>query len=202
MDAFDWHTLVGNLLHLGTPDTVSHPVSFLEKVIRPVIVYLVLVFGLRTFGKRVLAQLNPFDLVVLLTLSNTVQNAIIGNDTSLSGGVIGAAALLGINALLVRLFYRGPSKELLWTSEKDVSLIAGGDLREREMRRLHVNAGELLAKAHERGFDSLDEVESVMLYPNGTIYIKGKPMTAEADRFEEIFRRLDDLRAQVSALHR
>ncbi len=64
----------------------------LEKLIRPVLVYLVLVFGLLKFGKRVLAQLNPFDLVVLLTLSNTVQNAIIGNDTSLSGGILGAAA--------------------------------------------------------------------------------------------------------------
>jgi uncharacterized membrane protein YcaP (DUF421 family) len=83
-----------------------------------------------------------------------------------------------------------------------VSLIAGGEMREREMRRLHINAGELLAKAHERGFDSLDEVEVVMLNPNGTIYIKGKPMTAERDRFQEIVRRLDDLSVQVSALRR
>ena len=202
MHSFDWHTMLDNLLHFGTLDTATHPVSWIEKIIRPVVVYLVLVLGLRTFGKRVLAQLNPFDLVVLLTLSNTVQNAIIGNDTSLSGGLLGAAALLGINALLVRLFYRGPSRNLLWESDKDVSLIADGEAREREMSRLHINAGELLEKAHERGFDSLDEVESVMLYPNGTIYIKGKPMTAERDRFEEIVRRLDDLSVQVSALGR
>jgi uncharacterized membrane protein YcaP (DUF421 family) len=202
MHSFDWHTLLGNLLHFGTLDTATYPVSWIEKIIRPVVVYLVLVLGLRTFGKRVLAQLNPFDLVVLLTLSNTVQNAIIGNDTSLSGGILGAAALLGINGLLVRLFYRGPSKNLLWESDKDVSLIRDGETRENEMRRLHINAGELLEKAHERGFDSLDEVDSVMLYPNGTIYIKGKPMTAERDRFEEIVRRLDDLSVQVSALRR
>jgi len=202
MHSFDWPTMLDNLLRFGTPDTATHPVSWIEKIIRPVIVYLVLVFGLRTFGKRVLAQLNPFDLVVLLTISNTVQNAIIGNDTSLSGGVLGAAALLGVNALLVRLFYRGPSKDLLWKSDKDVSLICDGEMREPEMRRLHINAGELLEKAHERGFDSLDEVDSVMLYPNGTIYIKGKPMTAERDRFEEIIRRLDELSVQVSALRR
>ena len=199
MPSIDWQMLWYNLVHFGAPAT---PVSFLEKILRPVLVYLVLVLGLRTFGKRVLAQLNPFDLVVLLTLSNTVQNAIIGNDTSLSGGILGAAALLGINAVLVRVFYRGPSQDLLWKSDKDVSLVSEGQMREREMRRLRINAGELLAKAHERGFDSLDEVESVMLYPNGTLYIKGKPMTAERDRFEEIIRRLDDLSTQVSALRR
>ena len=69
-------------------------VPVLEKVLRPVIVYLVLVVLLRVFGKRELAQLNPFDLVVLLTLSNTVQNAIIGNDNSVTGGLIGAFTLL------------------------------------------------------------------------------------------------------------
>jgi uncharacterized membrane protein YcaP (DUF421 family) len=199
MPSIDWQVLWHNLVHLGAPDT---PVSILEKILRPVLVYLVLVFGLKTFGKRVLAQLNPFDLVVLLTLSNTVQNAIIGNDTSLTGGVLGAAALLLINGILVRIFYRGPSKDLLWESDKDVCLVAGGEPREGEMRRLRINAGELLAKAHERGFDSLDEVESVMLYPNGTLYIKGKPMTAERDRFDEIIRRLNDLSAQMSALRR
>src|SRR4029453_9975211 len=100
-----WHSFLVNLFELGTglPD-----VSVLEKIVRPVAVYLLLVLLLRKFGKRILAQLNPFDLVVLLTLTNTVQNAIIGNDTSLSGGIIGALSLLGINALLVRIYYRGP----------------------------------------------------------------------------------------------
>lgn len=200
MQALDWHTLVYNLVHFGAPDTVTHPVTWVEKILRPVAVYLVLVFGLRTFGKRVLAQLNPFDLVVLLTLSNTVQNAIIGNDTSLSGGVLGAAALLAINTLLVRIYYRGPSKTLLLSSEKDLTLIENGALCERDMGRLHINAGELLAKAHERGFDSLDQVERATLYPNGTIYFKGKPMTTEAEYFAEIVRRLDLLGTQVSAL--
>ena len=115
--------------------------------------------ALRTVGKRVLAQLNPFDFVVLLTLSNTVQNAIIGNDTSLRGGLVGAAALLGVNAMLVRIYYRGPSMQQMSTAERDICLIEGGRLNEPEIRRLRINAGELTAKAHERGFDSLDEVE-------------------------------------------
>src|SRR5664280_3572667 len=82
------------------------PLPILEKLLRPVIVYLALVLLLRIFGKRELAQLNPFDLVVLLSLSNTVQNAIIGNDNSLSGGLIGALALLALNYLVVRFLFR------------------------------------------------------------------------------------------------
>jgi len=77
-----------------------------EKILRPIVVYLFLVLLLRAFGKRELAQLNPFDLVVLLSLSNTVQNAIIGNDNSLSGGLIGAFTLLGVNYVVVRFLFR------------------------------------------------------------------------------------------------
>src|SRR3954463_2911701 len=72
-----------------------------EKIARPVIVYVFLIVGLRLAGKRELAQLNPFDLVVLLTISNTVQNAIIGEDNSVIGGIIGAATLLVVNHLVV-----------------------------------------------------------------------------------------------------
>ena len=79
-----------------------------EKILRPVLVYLVLIVGLRLSGKRELAQLNPFDLIVLLTLSNTVQNAIIGDDNTVTGGVIGAATLLTINYLLVRFLFGLP----------------------------------------------------------------------------------------------
>ncbi len=200
MHAIDWHLLWYNLTHLGTPDSETHPLSLLEKVVRPVVVYLVLVLGLRAIGKRVLAQLNPFDLVVLLTLSNTVQNAIIGNDTSLLGGVVGAVALLGINGLLVRLFYRGPSKDLLWKVDHDVCLVREGHLVQEDMRRLRVNAGELTAKAHERGFDSLDEVENVMLYPNGTMYFQAKASAMDSARHAELLRRLDGLTAEVAAL--
>src|SRR5271154_6847208 len=84
------------------------PLPVLEKILRPVLVYLLLVGFLRLFGKRELAQLNPFDLVVLLSLSNTVQNAMIGDDNSVSGGVIGAFSLLTINWLLTRILFRLP----------------------------------------------------------------------------------------------
>src|SRR5450432_1963896 len=78
----------------------------LEKILRPILVYFFLVLMLRVFGKRELAQLNPFDLVVLLSLSNTVQNAIIGEDNSLVGGFIGAFALLSVNYLVVRFLFK------------------------------------------------------------------------------------------------
>lgn len=198
----DWHTLWSNLVHFGAPDTTAHPVSWLEKVIRPVIVYLLLVFLLRRGGKRILAQLNPFDFVVLLTLSNTVQNAIIGNDTSLTGGALGAVALLGVNAILVRYYYRGPDVQHLSKADRDICLIERGELQVDEMRQLHINAGELTAKAHERGFDSLDEVSMSVLYPNGTIYFKGKPEMSDASYYRQIMERLDALSAQVAALGR
>jgi len=202
MPHIDWPALWANLTHLGMLDDPTHPVSIAEKVVRPVLVYLLLVFALRKAGKRLLAQLNPFDFVVLLTLSNTVQNAIIGNDTSLLGGVIGAAALLGVNAVLVRFFYRGPEMTQIARGDRDICLIAGGQLQEDAMRRLHINAGELIAKAHERGFDSLDEVESAVLYPNGTIYFRGQDAASDAARHRELLGRLDALGAQLAALRR
>ncbi len=202
MHAIDWHTLWSNLMHLGTPDTITHPVSLIEKVLRPVVVYLLLVAGLRRFGKRILAQLNPFDFVVLLTISNTVQNAIIGNDTSLLGGALGAATLLGVNAVLVRIYYRGPSKDLMQQADRDIVLINHGHLQEQEMRRLRINAGELTAKAHERGFDSLEDVECATLYPNGTIYFQAKSAMTETARYTELIRRMDLLSTELSALRK
>src|SRR5438270_8427592 len=86
-------------------DILTPGIPVTEKLVRTIIVYFFLIFGLRLAGKRELSQLNPFDLVVLLLLSNTVQNAIIGNDNSLVGGLAGAGALLIINAVVVRLLY-------------------------------------------------------------------------------------------------
>src|SRR6202044_110985 len=95
-----FHSMMQSMFHMQLP--------ILEKILRPIIVYLALIVFLRVFGKRELAQLNPFDLVVLLSLSNTVQNAIIGDDNSVSGGVVGAFGLLAINWLVVRLLFRSP----------------------------------------------------------------------------------------------
>src|SRR5689334_5828753 len=102
-------------------------VPLIEKILRPVVVYFFLVIVLRIFGKRELAQLNPFDLVVLLSLSNTVQNAIIGNDNSLSGGLIGALALLAMNYLVVRFLFRHRRLDQLFEG-KPTTLIQHGKI--------------------------------------------------------------------------
>src|SRR4051812_29313476 len=104
----------------------------LEKIVRPVLVYLVLIAGLRVSGKRELAQLNPFDLIVLLTLSNTVQNAIIGDDNTVIGGVIGAATLLAINYLVVRFLFRHPKLERLVEGDA-TALIRGGKIQQENL---------------------------------------------------------------------
>ena len=192
-----WETLRVNLVHLGASNL---PVLLLEKIIRPVAVYLLLVFTLKRVGKRILAQLNPFDLVVLLTLSNTVQNAIIGNDTSLWGGAIGAASLLGINWLLVRYYYRGSDMDRRVMAETDTYLIQNHEICEQELRRLHINVGELTARAHERGFDDLSEVELAVLYQNGTIYMKGQ--SQDSVRIEKMLEQVTALREEVQALRR
>src|SRR5918911_3448302 len=89
--------LFHNMFYLGLP--------LAEKILRPVLVYAFLIVGLRLAGKRELAQLNTFDLVVLLTISNTVQNAIIGEDNSVTGGLVGAATPLVGKYPLVGLFF-------------------------------------------------------------------------------------------------
>src|ERR1700689_1444411 len=98
-----------------------------EKILRPIVVYLFLVVGLRLAGKRELAQLNAFDLIVLLTLSNTVQNAIIGNDNSVSGGVIGATTLLAVNYLVVRIAHKYKKFDALSEGKAEI-LMRGGKI--------------------------------------------------------------------------
>src|SRR4051794_28740758 len=99
-----------------------------EKILRPLVVYGFLIIALRLAGKRELAQLNPFDLVVLLTLSNTVQNAIIGNDNTVIGGIVGATTLLAANYVVVRFISRHERLERLIEGDPDV-LIEDGRIK-------------------------------------------------------------------------
>src|SRR6202165_1765802 len=110
-------------------DMFALSLPVLEKILRPIIIYMFLVVGLRVAGKRELAQLNPFDLVVLLTLSNTVQNAIIGDDTTVTGGIIGAATLLLVNYLVVQFLFRHEKLDRLVEGEATV-LIEHGKILE------------------------------------------------------------------------
>src|SRR5437016_13165449 len=134
-----------------------HPdVSILEKIIRPGLVYAFLVVGLRLAGKRELAQLNAFDLIVLLTLSNTVQNAIIGDDNTVTGGVLGAATLLAVNYAVVRFLWEHDDLDRLVEGEATV-LIENGKICHDRLRKELMTVAELAVAAHKQGFTSLDD---------------------------------------------
>jgi uncharacterized membrane protein YcaP (DUF421 family) len=176
---------------------VGAPVA--EKVVRPIVVYFALVVLLRAFGKRELAQLNPFDLVVLLSLSNTVQNAIIGNDNSLSGGLIGALTLLAVNYLVVRFLFRHRRLDQLFEGRPSVLIDKGHVLRKALARELLTNA-ELTTVLHRQGFDDLADVERCVLEPGGTFYIQRKSPPADELARAEVMKRLDDLGRKVDLL--
>jgi uncharacterized membrane protein YcaP (DUF421 family) len=119
-----------------------------EKILRPIIVYAFLVISLRLSGKRELVQLNPFDLVVLLTLSNTVQNAIIGEDNSVLGGLIGATSLLATNYLVVRFLYDHRKLDQLVEGRADV-LIENGKVRSERIKKELITMPQLEAAARK-----------------------------------------------------
>jgi len=175
------------------------PLPILEKLARPVIVYMVLVLLLRLFGKRELAQLNPFDLVVLLSLSNTVQNAIIGDDNSITGGVIGAFGLLAINWLVVRTLFRSPRLTRMFEGRAAV-LVRDGRIDQKALEHESLSHEELVEIIHRQGFESVHQVRRCMLEPNGTFYIEGFEPSIADNRHTELVAKLEALRAEVAAL--
>ena len=173
----------------------------LEKILRPVIVYIFLIVGLRLSGKRELAQLNPFDLVVLLTLSNTVQNAIIGDDNSVTGGIIGATSLLAINYLVVRFLYGHRKIEQIVEGDADI-LVEDGRVYEDKLKKELITKEELAAAARKQGFDSLADVRQCILEPGGTLsFIARKPDTEDI-RHQELLKKFDALTEELARLRK
>jgi uncharacterized membrane protein YcaP (DUF421 family) len=176
---------------------ISLPI--LEKILRPVIVYVFLVVMLRLSGKRELVQLNPFDLVVLLTLSNTVQNAIIGDDNSVSGGLLGATSLLAMNYLVVRFLYKHRNLDQLVEGKADV-LMEGGRVRTQHLKSELITMAQLEAAARKQGFSSLAEVDQCILEPGGTLSFIGKKPDVEDRRHHELLQRIDHLNEEITLL--
>jgi uncharacterized membrane protein YcaP (DUF421 family) len=171
----------------------------LEKILRPVVVYAFLVISLRLSGKRELVQLNPFDLVVLLTLSNTVQNAIIGEDNSVLGGLIGATSLLATNYLVVRFLYDHRKLDQLVEGRADV-LIENGKVYTARLKKELITMPQLEAAARKQGFDSLAEVQKCILEPGGTLTFVGKKPDPEDVRHQELVGRLERLTKEIALL--
>ena len=185
----------GTLSHLLAPPGLP----LLEKVLRPVVVYAALVVLLRVFGKRELAQLNPFDLVVLLSLSNTVQNAIIGDDNTVSGGLVGAVSLLGVNYFVVRFMFRHRRLDQLLEGQP-TTLIENGKVREDCLARELLTVGELQTVAHRQGFKSLEDVECCVLEPGGSFFVEGHQPPSEERRHRELLARIEELSRQIEEI--
>ena len=177
--------MLHHLVHLG--------VSPAEKAVRTAAVYAALLVLLHLAGKRQLAQLNSFDLVVLLLLSNVVQNAIIGNDNSLLGGLLGAAILLAVNYLLVRAAFMSPRFGKTIQGGATV-LYDNGRLDHKALRREAVTREELVAALRRQGLE-LDQVHEVLLEPEGTLNAVPKPRPG----IEDVIARLDRIEQKLNA---
>jgi uncharacterized membrane protein YcaP (DUF421 family) len=156
---------VNNLL-LVLQDILIPGVPIAEKVLRPILVYAFLVVLLRFAGVRTLSQMNAFDLVVLLTLANTVQNAIIGNDNSVTGGLVGAVTPLLFNAAIVRTLYRHDRLDRAIEGGRTL-LIMNGKLVQEALDSERIKVFELETAAQKQGFENLAEVDKCILEPGG-----------------------------------
>lgn len=183
-------------MHAFATDLFSPGVPFLEKVIRTIIVYVFLLVGLRLAGKRELGQLNPFDLVVLLVLSNTVQNAIIGNDNSLAGGLVGAAVLLALNYGVVRFLFLHPRLDRM-AEGRAVILVEDGKVRDDQLKRELVTRRELASAARRQGVTDMTQVECARLEVGGALTFEMKHPSSEEQWHTEVGVRMDRLEGKI-----
>jgi uncharacterized membrane protein YcaP (DUF421 family) len=174
-----------NLFHLD--------VSLLEKTIRTVGIYVAIAVLLRVAGKRDLAQLNTFDLVVMLLLSNVVQNAIIGDDISIVGGVYGAALLIAINAAVVRVASVNRTVERVFEGTPTL-LIDDGRYIEKALRHEGLRRADVDAAIRKQGANDETTVERATLGVGGSVVVE---MKAEAQPATKA-----DVAALAAALNR
>ncbi len=179
--------------------TLDDTAFWLEKILRPIIVYFALIFLLRLFGKRELGQLNPFDLVVILSLSNTVQNAIIGADNSLVGGVVGACALLGINYLMALFKYNSKTVES-FVEGTARTLIENNKINQKVMRSELLTEEDLDTIAHREGLDGAEQIKKCIIDPNGGFLVEGNTPTSDENFRTEVLAKLEDLTKQLKEL--
>ncbi len=142
----------------------------LQIVIRALAVYLFMILAIRIFGKKELAQLSVIDLVFILLISNSVQNAMVGPDTSLEGGLIAATALFAANFTLKKILYRNKTISSLVQGESKV-LIYKGVINKSNCHEAEITTEELGAAVREHGAGSISEVNLAMLEVDGNISV-------------------------------
>jgi uncharacterized membrane protein YcaP (DUF421 family) len=148
-------------------------IAVLEKIVRPLVVYLFLLFAFRLFGKRELGSISPFDLVIWLTISNVLQNAMIGADNSLTGGLIGAATMFSANWVFARLSVRFPTFEHLLQSQPTV-LVENGKILENNLKEELLTVDDLKHALRKNEIDldeDLPHLRRVLLESDGSITI-------------------------------
>jgi uncharacterized membrane protein YcaP (DUF421 family) len=141
-----------------------------EKILRSLLVFMFLAVALRLGGKREMGQLNVLDLAVLLLASNALQNALIGDDSSITGGVIGASTLFLANYLFVRLTFRNATARRLFEGKPRI-LLRNGEADAEALRKEAITEMELVDLALEKGFDDLQKVGLIVLETNGQLVV-------------------------------
>jgi uncharacterized membrane protein YcaP (DUF421 family) len=186
-------TIARSLLHPGVP--------VVEKVVRTILVYMAILVLLRLLGKRTAAQMNAFDLVVLLLLSNVVQNAIIGPDNSLVGGLFGAVALVLVNEGVVRSVRRSHVLDEA-TEGTQTRLVDDGSFVEDELRRLGIRRNDLEVALRRQGAEDVSQVQSAELYPSGALLVDMRMDARDASSgdVERLERKLDEVLSAVARL--
>ena len=145
-------------------------VPVMEKVLRAAVGYAFLLIAFRVLGRRELGRLTNFDLVVVLVVANVMQNAMIGEDTSLTGGLIGAATVLGLNVMIGAAVYASRRVERLVDGDPIIIVADGRVLRPR-LRRELITENEVLAAARNAGIQQLADVRLAILESTGEINV-------------------------------
>jgi uncharacterized membrane protein YcaP (DUF421 family) len=177
------------------------PIPIGEKIARTILVYLVVVILLRLLGRRTVAQLNAFDLVVLLLISNVVQNAIIGPDNSFIGGVIGVVTLLLLNTVVVWGVRRHERLDG-WVEGKTVRLVHDGEVDRAAIKHLGIREADLRVAMLNQGAEGFHDVQQADMYPSGAIVVDLAESARDASKLdlERVERKIDDLRAAIERM--
>jgi uncharacterized membrane protein YcaP (DUF421 family) len=180
-------------------DLFTEQIPWTEKILRTVIVYALLAVVFRLTGKRGLANLNTFDFIVIFLLSNVVQNAVIGNDNSLIGGILGAVTLVLVNAGINRLVAVNRTAARIFEGH-GTAVISHGRIVDSAVRRLGLRASELDHAVRLQNGDDIAQVESGRLEPSGQLVLTLKPEEQGATKADiaALNAKLDRLEALLS----
>lgn len=160
----------------------------LDVAVRSLCVYLFMVIAIRLFGKNQLSQLNAGDVVLLLLISNAVQNAMVGPDTSLQGGIIAALVLFAANFALKRLMFSNPSFESFMEADP-VVLIRDGVIDQRALNEVKITRDELEEAIREHGIEKIESVKLSVLEVDGNISVVSEDEKSKQTHYSRIKRK-------------